>query len=92
MEECAISVEDIENSLPMSRTEEPDCNIKLWQIENLNVKDENGHEYRFGDLYQKKKTIVIFIRVCLHFSIAVFHGNEVNTNVHPHISNAFIHP
>ena len=65
MEDVTVSVEEIEQSQTISRTEAPDNTIKFWKIENLCVKDENGKEVRFGDLYKNHKTIIVFLRVCL---------------------------
>ena len=68
MDSCAVSVDEIEESQVISRTEAPDNSLKFWKIDNCLVKDENSVEYRFGEIYKDQKTIIIFIRVsnCLY--------------------------
>ena len=55
-------VEEV-NDMKMSRTEEPETDINFEKIRDLFVFDGYGNKIRFGDIYKKQKTIIIFVRV-----------------------------
>ena len=55
-------VEEV-NDMKMSRTEEPETNVNFEKIRDLFVFDGYGNKIRFGDIYKKQKTIIIFVRV-----------------------------
>ena len=63
MDACIVSVDEIEESQVISRSEAPDTSLKFWKIDNCTVADEFSVEYKFGEIYKDQKTIVIFLRV-----------------------------
>ncbi|WAR24178.1 PXL2C-like protein [Mya arenaria] len=62
-EELVDEVDDMR----MSRTEEPDYSIKFDKVRDKVVFDPMGNEIKFGDIFKKQKTIVIFVRHFLDF-------------------------
>ena len=58
-EENVAEVDDMK----MSRTEAPEEDIDFKKIRDLFVYDGCGNKIRFGDIYKKQKTIIIFVRV-----------------------------
>lgn len=59
-------VEEV-NDMKMSRTEEPETDVNFEKIRDLFVFDGYGNKIRFGDIYKKQKTIIIFVRHFLDF-------------------------
>lgn len=51
------------NQENISRGEREEVNVDLGKVENLEVLDSYGRKIRFGDIYAKKKTIFVFVRV-----------------------------
>lgn len=51
------------NDLKMSRTEEPEYNVDFDKIRDKIVYDGMGNKIKFGDIYKKQKTIIVFVRV-----------------------------
>ena len=52
-----MSVDEIEESQVISRSEAPDTSLKFWKIDNCTVADEHSVEYKFGEIYKDHKTI-----------------------------------
>lgn len=48
------------------KSSEPFC---FPAVENLNVLDEDGNSIRMGEIYMKRKTILIFVRVSLSLKL-----------------------
>lgn len=60
--------------IQMSRTDKPDepkMNIDFNTLREKIVFDEMGNKIRFGDVYKRQKTIIVFSRVCFIFTILV---------------------
>ena len=51
------------NDMRMSRTEEPEFEVNFDKFRDKFVYDGSGNKIRFGDIYKKQKTIIIFVRV-----------------------------
>ena len=58
--------------MEISREAQPEIKINFGKVEDLCVENEDGFLVRFGDIYKDKKTIIIFIRVCLYFASTCF--------------------
>lgn len=50
---------------PISRGERNETKIDLRNIEDEKLFDENGKEYKFKELYEDRKCIIIFVRVSI---------------------------
>ena len=46
-----------------------DILVALKSASELTVKDEDGHDIEFGSLFKDTKTIIIFVRVRLRYTI-----------------------
>lgn len=55
------------NDLKMSRTEEPEYCVDFEKIRDKIVYDGMGNKIKFGDIYKKQKTIIVFVRHFLDF-------------------------
>ena len=51
------------NDMRMSRTEEPEYEVNFDKFRDKIVYDGSGNKIRFGDIYKKQKTIILFVRV-----------------------------
>lgn len=61
----AVEEDDVKevNDLKMSRTEEPEYHVDFDKIRDKIVYDGMGNKIKFGDIYKKQKTIIVFVRV-----------------------------
>jgi len=65
-EEGQISdVSEMDIMSRMSRTEEPEYIVNFDKVRDLVVYDSMGNEIKFGDIYKKQKTIIVFVRVSI---------------------------
>lgn len=58
------------DDIKMSRTDKPEevqMDVNFEKIENMVVYDEIGNKIRFGDIYKRQKTIIVFTRHFLCF-------------------------
>lgn len=56
------------DDLKITRTDKPDeptMEVDFEKIQDMIVFDEMGNKIRFGDIYKKQKTIIVFTRVTL---------------------------
>ncbi|KAH3775687.1 peroxiredoxin-like 2C [Dreissena polymorpha] len=60
------AVEEVDD-MRMSRTMEPEYSVNFNKIRDKMVFDGMGNQIRFGDIYAKQKTVIIFIRNFLDF-------------------------
>ncbi|KAL5015894.1 hypothetical protein ScPMuIL_005483 [Solemya velum] len=63
VEENLVEV-DIQN---MSRGDKPEALFNFPKMSNMYVYDEMGNKVKFGDIYKKQKTIIVFVRHFLCF-------------------------
>lgn len=66
-EETQLTLEEIENLSPISRTDTPEIVLNWDKVETLKMEDLSGRKCSFLDLYSTKKCVVIFIRVSLFY-------------------------
>ena len=55
-------VEEVDD-LKMQRTEEPEYVVNFDKLRDKVVYDGQGNKIKFGDIYKRQKTIVVFVRV-----------------------------
>ena len=53
------------NDMKMSRTEEPEYEVNFDKFRDKIVYDGSGNKIRFGEIYKKQKTIILFVRVSI---------------------------
>ena len=56
------NIEEVDD-MKMSRTDALEEDIDFKKFRDLFVFDGCGNKIRFGDIYKKQKTIIIFVRV-----------------------------
>ena len=57
--------------LKISRGPQPEADIDFDKLRDLFVFDALGNKIRFGDVFKKQKTIIIFTRVSLSLSLSL---------------------
>lgn len=58
-------VKDVDD-IKMSRSDKPEevkMEVNFEKLQDMNVFDEMGNKIRFGDIYKRQKTIIVFTRV-----------------------------
>lgn len=58
-------VKDVDD-IKMSRSDKPEevkMEVNFEKLQDMNVFDEMGNTIRFGDIYKRQKTIIVFTRV-----------------------------
>jgi hypothetical protein len=54
------------DDIKMSRSDKPEevkMEVNFEKLQDMNVFDEMGNKIRFGDIYKRQKTIIVFTRV-----------------------------
>ncbi|XP_041359066.1 peroxiredoxin-like 2C [Gigantopelta aegis] len=60
-------VQEAVQNIKISRGLRPELEFEFSKVENLFVYNETGNKIRFGDIYKKQKTIIVFVRHFLDF-------------------------
>ncbi|KAK6179391.1 hypothetical protein SNE40_011763 [Patella caerulea] len=61
-------IKDVKENIKISRGPRQELeDVDLAKVADMSVYDENGNKIRFGDIYKKQKTIIVFTRHFLCF-------------------------
>ena len=61
------AVHEAIHNITISRGLRPELEFEFSKVESLYVYNETGNKIRFGDIYKKQKTIIVFVRVSYNF-------------------------